>query len=176
MHFVSFSLELRVRAWLTTISWFMWFQRENYLFLGFDQHCTKYTALPQNGTEISGLINHRLELRTTTISWIYAVSHTEGLLTHHVSLCLVQFHCFVENTELSFVVLTRSLRLDFHCVLSWSFLTEYLSYLAWSTTEWNLDQPKFLGSLQFYTTRPWPPLRRHSLDGIVGLGRVHLGE
>ena len=144
MHFVSFSLELRVRAWLTTISWFMWFQRENYLFLGFDQHCSStdwnwniWLDQPQTGTEnnhnfldlcslthwrlahtscllvsgsvplfrwkhwaelcrfdsiltpwlppcfvltilnrrfeLSGLINHRMELRSTKISWISAV-------------------------------------------------------------------------------------------------------
>ena len=155
MHSVSFSLEMRVRAWLTTISWFMWFQRENYLFLGLDQHCTStewnwniWLDQPQTGTEN----NHNfLDLCSFT--------HWRLAQTHHVSLCLVQFHCFVENTELSFVVLTRSLRLDFHCVLSWSFSTEYLSYLAWSTTEWNSDQTQFLGSVQFYITRPWPPLR-----------------
>ena len=107
-----FSLELRVRAWLTTISWFMWFQRENYLFLGFDQHCTStdwnwniWLDQPQTGTEN----NHNfLDLCSFTHWWLAQ--------KHHVSLCLVQFHCFVENTELSVVALTRSLRLDFHCV------------------------------------------------------------
>ena len=93
------------------------------------------TVLPLTGTEISGLINHQLELRTTTISWIYAVSHTEGLLRHIMSPC-VWFSSIVSLKTLSWALL---LWLDPYALTSTVFCLDHFQQKIWVI--W-LDQPR----------------------------------
>ena len=132
-----------------TLLVFLWnceFELDWPQFLGscdFRERTTCFLVLIS--TVLSTVCFHRLELKYlawSTTDWNWEQPQFLGSVQFHTlkacsesetqtpcDPCVWLISIVLLKTVLSFVVLTRSLRLDFHCVLSWSFSTEYLSLI-----------------------------------------------